>query len=467
MADYRRFSHLGTEGPSIETADLMAVAEGCRPLEDAIALIKKSGAEIVSIGEGSHGTKEFYSFRCEITKQLITDGLCNCVLIESDWPDAAALHRYVMGMNPPEQSLNTIFEGLFMNFPRWMWRNETMRDFIQWLHDWNATMQPAERCGIFGLDVYSLHFSMSEVLNYLRKHSPETAELVAKEYSCFDKFGDDAQTYGQIVQMGLAKGCRDSAINALKLISERCAMQYTGSKQSETLFAEDESFINQMNAHVIVDAEKYYTSMFNPLENSWNIRDTHFFDTLVRVRSHFLQTRGNNRVAVWAHNSHLGDARYAHLDASSRAVHELNIGELINEQYGAQSISVGQLTYTGTVMAANDWGSNHKVKQVRKALPNSYEEFFHLCAEKTGTKNFSVDLRNHSVEKALRSGGNRLERAIGVIYRPQTERHSHYYFCDLAKQFDVMCFFDETSAVKPLDKIEVMADEPETFPSGL
>jgi len=467
MADYRRFSQLQTEGPEIESADLLSVSERCRPLEDAVALMKKSGAEIVSIGEGSHGTKEFYAFRCEITKQLIRDGLCNCVLIEGDWPDTAELHRYVMGMTPSEVPLNDLYERLFMNFPRWMWRNETMRDFILWLREWNATMQPAQRCGIFGLDVYSLHLSMSEVLKYLREHSPETAELVVREYSCFDKFGDDAQTYAQIVKMGLAKGCRDSVVSALKLVSERCAVPYSESKQGETLFAEDENFIAQMNARVIVDAERYYTSMFDPMENSWNIRDTHFFDTLVRVRAHLLQTRHSNRVAVWAYNSHLGDARYAHLDASSRAVHELNIGELINEKYGEQSISVGQLTYTGTVMAAHDWGSNHKVKQVRKALPNSYEEFFHLVAEKTDNKNFTVDLRNQHVEKALRRGGHRLERAIGVIYRPQTERHSHYYFCDLAKQFDILCFFDETSAVKPLDKMEVMADEPETFPSGL
>lgn len=455
------------EGPAIDTKDLETIGKNIRPMEDTIRMIKDSHANIVSIGEGSHGTKEFYEFRCEISKQLIIDGRINCVLLEGDWPDCAALHRYVMGMTEPGLSVDDAMAGLFLNFPRWMWRNETMKTFLKWLRGHNAELPVEKRCGIFGMDVYSLHLSMSEVLRYLQEHDPETAEIVANEYHCFDKFGDDAQVYGRLVTAGLSKGCREAALAAVNHIAEARSMPYTKSNLPEKIFAEDDNFIAQMNARVVVEAEKYYTSMFDPSLNSWNIRDTHFFNTMVAVREHLLRTRGNNRVVLWAHNSHLGDARHTHLDASARQSKELNIGQLIKQSYEQESITVGQLTYKGTVMAAHDWGSKPKVKNVRKGLPNSHEEFFHKCAEKSATPNFSLDMRTNAMQKALQASGPRLQRAIGVIYRPQTERLSHYYFCDIPKQFDILCFWDVSSAVVPLDTMALFVDEPETFPSGL
>lgn len=470
MVDYKRFSKIKGETALMDSADIDVLTKSLGPVTDAVRMIKDSQAKIVAIGEGSHGTKEFYALRCEITKQLITDKLCDCVLIEGDWPDTAALHRYVTGMS--DISLDEAL-GQFDRFPRWMWRNETMKEFLLWLHDRNMELPAAQRCGIFGLDVYSLHRSMEAVLTYLRANDPETAKAVEKDYSCFDKFGDDAQVYGRIVQMGVAQGCAKAATRALSLtqdsIDQYEKTERVKSGQDNEIFVADDQLIARLNAEVVVDAEEYYRSMFNPKDNSWNIRDTHFYNTLKKVRAHLLITRKRDRVAVWAHNSHLGDARFTHLDASRyTAGQELNIGQLIKEKHESECILVGQLTNTGTVLAADDWDGPGKVKQVRGALPDSYEELFHAVAKKANLQSFAVDVRSSEVQKALQNNGIRLERAIGVIYRPQTERLSHYYFCDMTRQFDVLVFWESTSAVVPLDKqAPPTRAEPETFPSGL
>jgi erythromycin esterase-like protein len=450
----------------MDSKDIATISENLAPINGAVRMIKQSTAHVIAIGEGSHGTKEFYANRCEITKQLIMDKRCHCVLIEGDWPDTASLHRYVTGMS--KDTLDQAMGG-YQHFPRWMWRNQTMRDFVQWLHDFNAEQLPAQRVGIFGMDVYSLHLSMSAVLAYLADEDPELAKKVAMDYSCFDKFGDDAQTYGQLVHYGAVPGCRNAAIRALHLVGEHTAT-YTHSEEVDDLFAADDAFIAQINAEVVVDAEKYYTSMFAPEENSWNIRDTHFFDVVMKVQKHFQITRNASHMVLWAHNSHLGDARYTHLDASRfTSGRELNVGQLLKEKLGADCLNVGQLTHNGQVMASDDWGSRGYVKVVRIALNDSFEEILHACAKKADMPNFTLDLRTPAVTKAMANNGIRLERAIGVIYRPQTERLSHYFFCDLANQFDLMCFFDTSSALEPLDKerdLTGSTDEPETFPSG-
>jgi len=377
------------------------------------------------------------------------------------------LHRYVMGM-----SADTLEEAMggYHHFPRWMWRNQTMRDFVLWLHDHNQKLPVEQRCGIFGMDVYSLHLSMEAVLAHLASEDPELAKKVAREYSCFDKFGDDAQNYGRLVNYGAAKGCRNAAVRALSLVSSEFIADYSRAAESQDLFTADETFIAQMNAEVVVAAEKYYTSMFDPEENSWNIRDTHFFKAFQRVREHFQTTRNASNMVLWAHNSHLGDARYTHLDGSRyTSGQELNIGQLLKESYGDACLLVGQLTNNGKVLASDDWGGKGRVKVVRDALNDSYEELFHVCVKKAESPDFALDLRVPEVEKVMISNGIRLERAIGVIYRPQTERLSHYYFCNIARQFDLLCFFDKTSAVEPLDRTTDLtgsSDEPETFPSG-
>ncbi len=362
MVDYKKFASVKEEGQLIDSKDLATIADNISPISGAIRMIKKSTANTIAIGEGSHGTKEFYAHRCDLTKQLIQEKRCNCVMIEGDWPDTASLHRYVMGMS--DMSLTEAMGG-YQNFPRWMWRNETMKEFVQWLHDHNQQLPVAQRCGLLGLDVYSLHLSMDAVLSYLQKADPETAAIVAREYSCFDKFGDDAQTYGALVQRGKVQGCRNAAMRALSLMNDHVA-DYVKSAQADDLFALDDAFIAQMNAEVVVSAEKYYTSM-----------------TFQKVREHFGDTRNAAHMVVWAHNSHLGDARYTHLDASRyTSGQELNIGQLLKEKYGADCLLVGQLTYSGRVLASDDWGGKGKVKVVRNALSDSFEDFFHTCSQK-------------------------------------------------------------------------------------
>jgi erythromycin esterase-like protein len=218
MVDYKRFSNMNDDALLFDSVDLTTIANYTSPMNQVSHMVKLSKAHTVAIGEGSHGTKEFYAIRCEITKQLILKQRCNCILIEGDWPDVAALHRYVVGMSP-ELSIDDAMSG-FQRFPRWMWRNETMKDYIQWLFYHNIKLPVAERCGIFGLDVYSLHLSMEVVLEHLEAHDPETAAAVRKDYSCFDKFGDNPQTYGMLVEKGLSPGCRNAAVRALELMSE-------------------------------------------------------------------------------------------------------------------------------------------------------------------------------------------------------------------------------------------------------
>jgi erythromycin esterase-like protein len=413
MVDYKRFSSVKDEASLFDSADLTSIANNLSPIVDATRIIKQSEAHTVAIGEGSHGTKEFYAIRCEITKQLILEKKCNCILIEGDWPDVAALHRFVIGMSP-ESTIDEAMSG-FLRFPRWMWRNETMKDFIQWLCDHNNKLPITQRCGIFGLDVYSLHLSMEAVVQHLESHDSETAALVRKDYSCFDKFGDDPQIYGMLVEKGLVSGCRNAAVHALQLVSghvkEKCPQQQDDGQGGDDVHLADEAFIAKMNAEVVVGAENYYISMFDATENSWNIRDTHFFNVFQKVHEHFQSTRDSANLVVWAHNSHLGDARYTHLDASRfTSGRELNLGQLLKQTYGEGCLLVGQLTNTGTVMAADDWGDAGQVKKVRSALPGSYEEFFQACAQKVVTLHTTV------------CGGTYLSMQLNNIFTGEHER---------------------------------------------
>lgn len=419
------------------------------PLMDAIG-----DARFVLIGEASHGTHEFYRERAEITKRLIQEKGFTAVAVEADWPDAYRVNRYVRGRNDDATSADAL--GGFDRFPAWMWRNTVVVNFVDWLREYNSGLpQDATKAGFYGLDLYSMHTSMEAVLNYLDKIDPEAAKRARDRYSCFDHYGEESQEYGYDATFGLTESCQDEAVNQLKELQGRTG-EYS---QRDGRVAEDEFFYAEQNARLVKNAEEYYRSMFRRRVSSWNLRDRHMAETLDHLVAHLDRQGGRTKVVLWAHNSHLGDARATDMGDAG----ELNVGQLVRQQYDRDAFLVGLTTYTGTVTAASNWGAPPERKRVRSGLKGSYEELFH----NTGLPRFLLSLRDDGkVVKALHE--RRLERAIGVIYLPGTERMSHYFHARLADQFDAVLHFDETRALEPLELTPQWetGEVPETYPSG-
>ncbi|HEY0396361.1 MAG TPA: erythromycin esterase family protein [Candidatus Elarobacter sp.] len=428
-----------------------ALREAARPLEALFELIGE--AKVVLVGEASHGTHDFYDLRARLTERLIAERGFTGVAIEGDLPDTAALHRYVTGAT--NGGVDRALEG-FRRFPTWMWRNTVVRGFAERLRARNAELPPERRAGIFGLDLYSLHQSMEAVVAYLERVDPPNAAAVRERYACFDRFGGDPQRYGYATEFSPNQNCRAAVREALQTIAERMGSYAT----RDGVAAADEAFLTEANARVAADAETYYRTMFAWDESAWNVRDRHMDDTLCRVRDHLRATHGDDKVVVWAHNSHLGDARATQMGRGG----EVNLGQLARERFGAEVLNIGLFTYDGSVIAADDWGEPHRRMAVNPALPSSYEALFHGL----GGGDMLLDLRDRRTASAL--GGERLERAIGVIYRPDTELRSHYFTADLARQFDLAVHLDRTRALEPLDSVEPPAPDreaPETYPSGV
>jgi erythromycin esterase-like protein/predicted phosphoribosyltransferase len=412
-------------------------------------------ARFALLGEASHGTHEFYEVRAEITKRLITERGFTAVAVEADWPDAYRVNRYVRGLSHDIDAVEALTD--FRRFPTWMWRNTVVVDFIEWLRAHNGARSAHEaKVGFYGLDLYSLHASMKAVLRYLERVDPEAAKRARERYSCFDHFGEDTQAYGLMTRLNVSKSCEEEVLNQLVELRRR-APDYA---RRDGRPDEDELFSVEQNARLVKNAEAYYRTMFLEEVSSWNLRDIHMAETLDELVAYLGRNGREAKIAVWEHNSHLGDARAT--DMGQRG--ELNVGELMREKYGDDAVLVGFSTYQGTVTAATDWGSMAERKQVRPALAGSYEALFHAA----DLKRFLLTWRDNDLLAAsLRAP--RLERAIGVIYRPETERQSHYFHARLPDQFDAVLHFDETRAVKPLEtSAEWEAGEvPETFPFAM
>jgi erythromycin esterase-like protein/predicted phosphoribosyltransferase len=416
-------------------------------------------ARVVLIGESSHGTHEFYEARAAITKWLIEKkGFC-AVAAEADWPDAYRVNRYVHGLGKDETA-DSALSG-FERFPAWMWRNTVVRDFVDWLrirnqrHESNGQRQ----AGFYGLDLYSLHRSMEEVISYLDKIDPKAAARARARYACFDHASaDDGQAYGFAAAFGAGPSCENQAIDQLVDI-QRNALAYA---HRDGLLAEDELFYAQQNAQTVRNAEVYYRAMFSGRVTSWNLRDKHMAQTLEALLKHLDRHHDvpSARIVVWAHNSHVGDARATEVWADG----QLTLGQLVRQQYGEQSRLIGFSTYSGTVTAASEWGGVAERKAVRPALNGSIEELLH----ETGRSVFLVSPRINP-EAAEPLSAVRLGRAIGVIYRPETERQSHYFHVRPADQFDAMIHIDRTRALEPLEptSLWIAGETPETYPTGL
>src|SRR5947208_7286471 len=381
------------------------VQEAAQPLKGAATdydlLLKFIGAaRFCLLGEATHGTHEFYRERAEITKRLIKEKGFNAVAVEADWPDAFRVNRYVRGLGD-DQNANQALGG-FKRFPTWMWRNTVVLDFVEWLRHYNASLPAnAPRVGFYGLDLYSLYTSIGAVLDYINQIDPEAAKRARYRYSCFEHFAEDTQAYGYAASFGITESCEREVIGQL-LEMRRRAADYAS---RDGRVAQDEFFFAEQNARLIKNAEAYYRTMFRGRVESWNLRDTHMADTLDALLVHL-----GGRVVVWAHNSHVGDARATELGE----IGELNVGQLARERHGDAIRLVGFTTYTGTVTAASEWGAAVERKRVRPAREGSWEAHFH----RLGVPSFLLPMRE-AVATAL--ARPRLERAIGVIYRPDTE----------------------------------------------
>ena len=432
--------------PPTVAQQIAAVAEPVADIEsaDIDALLERIGdARVVLLGEASHGTAEFYAMRARITRALIERKGFDLVAVEADWPDAARIDHYVRDLDVPPAEWQA-----FARFPTWMWRNTEVRKFVDWLREHNAGRSPEQRVRFSGLDLYSLYTSIDMVLEYLEDVDPEVAAIARERYSCLTPWQSDPASYGHAAVTGKYRSCEPEVVRMLEdLLGKR--MDYAK--------ASAEDFFNAVqNARLVADAELYYRVMYYGSHESWNLRDSHMFATLKSL----LAFRGaQSKAVVWEHNSHVGDASFTEMAARG----ELNIGQLCRKEYGDAAYVVGFGTDSGTVAAASYWDGPMEVKTVTASHEKSYE---FLCHE-TGIERFLLPLR-HADPGGLRNElmEPRLERAIGVIYRPETELASHYFQAILPRQFDEYIWIDRSSAVKPLETHE-LEGVPDTYPFGI
>jgi erythromycin esterase-like protein len=398
---------------------------------------------IVLLGEASHGTAEFYRARAAITRRLIEEHGFTIVAVEADWSDAAAIDRYVRH-SPARAGA----EPAFQRFPTWMWRNTDVDAFISWMRTHNDTVEAEVRAGFYGLDLYNMNGSIAAVLQYLEKIDPAAAAVARERYACLTPWQKEPSTYGRAVLTQGYRRCEQAVIDQCRELLQR-RIEYAGQDGGSFLDA-------AQNARLIASAERYYRIMYYGGAESWNLRDTHMFETL----GHLLDAGGApSKAVVWAHNSHIGDARYTEMGVVRE---ELNIGQLCRERFGDAAALIGFGTHTGTVAAASDWDGDLEIKRVRPSHRDSYERACH----DSGVPRFLLDLsRDQALRRQLLE--ERLERFIGVIYRPDSELTSHYATASLPQQFDAFVWFDESSAVTPLGPEHAKPGVPDTSPFGM
>lgn len=440
------------------TSDAAAVA-GAIPLHgsagDYDELLDMIGdARYVLLGEATHGTHEFYEERARITQRLITEKGFTAVAVEADWPDAYRVNRYIRGEGA-DSSAQHALDG-FQRFPHWMWRNTDVVELVNWLRTLNDRRAAPDKVGFYGLDLYSLFTSIEEVLRYLDQVDPSAADEARARYACFDHYDEDSQHYGYATGVGLSESCEQGVVAQLHALQQR-AEAYI---RQDGPAASDAYFYAQQNARLIKNAEEYYRTMFRGRVSSWNLRDRHMADTLDALGAHLSQERAEPaKIVVWEHNSHIGDARAT----ETGQLGEWNVGQLARERYGNQAFLLGFTTYTGWVTAASRWDGPAERKRVVPALAGSYEELFH----RSGHARFLLPLHAGSAAAAALQA-RRLERAIGVLYLPKTERQSHYFSAQLCAQFDAVIHIDETDAVQALERMGSSGHEvPETYPVGV
>lgn len=421
--------------------------------EDFDSLIEAIGdSHFVLLGEATHGTHEFYRTRAQITIRLIEEKGFSAVAVEADWPDAYRVNRYVRSLGDDSDPMSALND--FMRFPRWMWRNTDVADFISVLKYYNENKPQEKMVGFYGLDLYSLYASINAVIGFLDEVDPDAAIEARKRYNCFEQYGLNAKNFGLPLRY-VAKDCLSQAVNQLEDLRKK-GLEYV--KKGGFALRED-LFYAEQNARVACDAEVYYKAMFSDHVSSWNLRDKYMADTMESLAGHLRRYR-DPKIVVWAHNCHLGDARAT--DVSRHGM--LNVGQLIRERFNEDAFLVGLFTHSGTVAAASDWGGQLGKKNIPPSLTESYEHLFH----RSEIPSFYLILRNNEQLSFLER--EHLQRAIGIIYKPENERESHYFSASLNKQFDAIIHFDRTIAVSPLDRNagwEEGEPLPDTYGSGL
>ena len=429
-----------------------AAVQCCNSREDVERIVNRLGpARVYLIGEASHGTQDFYNVRASITKHLIEHQGLTAVALEADWPDAYRVNRFVRGEGR-DADANTALSG-FERFPSWMWRNTEILSFVRWLREWNDR-HADRKVGVYGLDLYSLRTSVQAVIAYLEKIDPEAAHRARARYACFDHFAGDTQAYGYAASAGIVESCEGAVLDQLTELRRRAAEYASRDGQA----AREEFFFAEQNARLALNAEQYYRAIFRGRHSSWNIRDTHMADTFDALMAFLGRDGAQPKIAVWAHNSHLGDARATEMGERG----EVNLGQLLRERHGSAVRSIGFSTYEGTVTASSDWDSEGERRVVRPALEGSIEYLLH----DVGMPEFVLFLDQQQLGGFVTP---LLQRAIGVIYRPQTERQSHYFQARVTEQFDALIHIDHTTALVPLEPSPHWYREevPETYPTGL
>jgi erythromycin esterase-like protein len=386
-------------------------------------------ARFVLLGESTHGTREFYRERARISERLIREAGFGAVAIEGDWSATHRVNQYVRGLGS-DSSAEQALSG-YTGFPRWMWRNAEARDFIDRLRIWNLA-QPAERrVGVYGMDVYDMFDAANAVVAYLAGIDPRAAADARRHYACFAPYRRSTQAYGEATRRA-RRSCQEAA-QAVVAQLDRIAAP-SDPVERERHFAAGRS------AASVAAGEAYFRTVYTG-SLAWNVRDQQMARNVEAIAAHVGEMANRpGKVVVWSHNTHSGDARAT--DAADRG--ELNLGQLMRQRYQDAAYLVGFFTYGGEVMAAPEWDAPGRVYQLRRALPESYSGLFHSV----GIPNFSLPLRGNPDAAAL--GRDRLERAVGVIYLPQSERQSHYFEARLTEQFDAIVYFDRTNAVTPL-----------------
>jgi len=437
-------------------SELTQLQRAAQPLRgdaaDYDGLLDRIGdARIVLIGESSHGTHEFYRERAAITRRLILELGFTAVAAEADWPDAYRVNRFLRGESADTDAQEALQD--FRRFPAWMWRNTDVLAFVEWARAHNRRVRDEHRVGFYGLDLYSLRASMQAVLAYLDRLDPGAARQARARYACFDQFDGDPQVYGLAAAHSGKASCEDDVVTQLVALRARASDYLTRGGR----LADDDYFFAEQNAQLVRDAEAYYRAMFRGRVSSWNLRDRHMQQTLQALDRHLSRAGRPVKIVVWAHNPHLGDARATEMQERG----EFNLGQLVRMVYPRTSVLVGLFTYAGTVTAASDWDAPAQRVQLRPALPGSYEALFHAL-----DGNFLLRM-DHADAAVLALP--RLQRAVGVVYRPESERQSHYFTASLQRQFDVVLHFDQTRALKPLELNAAWQEGelPETFPSGM
>ena len=437
-----------------EVAGAESLAAGVHPLTGApgdydVLLDAIGDARFVLIGDASHGTREFYEERAEITRRLIVERGFDAVALEAAWTDVERVDRYAAGEGTDADADAALRD--FGGFPAWMWRNASVRDFVEWLGDHNAGVAPSERAGVYGLDVYSLSESIEAVVSYLDETDAEGAARARDRYACFGNRADPIE-YGRAAARDETERCTDAAQAQLDELDRALADRQRWRSATDRAAAED-AFAAEHNARVVRNAERYYRSLFSGDEPSWNIRDRHMAETLEELTAFLSQQGREARVVVWAHNTHAGDARATQMSQGG----QISLGQLVRQRHPDGTVTIGFTTYDGTVMAASDWEGPHEVKTVQQAAEGSYEDLFHAVAL-LGGPDFLITLSADPANEVLNT--ERLERAIGVVYRPESELFSHYFRARLTDQFDVVVHLDRTTAVELLDPLPDGRGEP-------